>query len=182
MWQGIIIAAHQRDTGDLLRLHHGEPERALLSSSILTLIGVWHSTRPFVQSNMLRRCNWFRLETLFRQDSNQTVQGKEVLGTRTDFVNKHPSLLQTPSYSFSRTSRTSEVCVGAVKGFLIHKNNPTQHFSDLLMLSEIEELQPVLLNLENGHSKDIDCVRVNGATDEGPSHHQVQYWWTEWQV
>ncbi len=30
------------------------------------------------------------------------------------------------------------------------------------------------------HNKDIDCIRVDGATDEGPSHELVQYWWTEW--
>ena len=29
-------------------------------------------------------------------------------------------------------------------------------------------------------NKEIDCIRVDGATDEGPSHELVQYWWTEW--
>ena len=51
--------------------------------------------------------------------------------------------------------------------------NPTQHFSDLVMLSVKEELEHVFQN------KDVDCARVGGATDEGPSHELAQYWWTE---
>ena len=27
--------------------------------------------------------------------------------------------------------------------------------------------------------KPIDCVRVDGAMDEGPSHNEVQFFWTE---
>lgn len=64
--------------------------------------------------------------------------------------------------------------MGVVKAVPIHKKSPSQHFSDLLMLSAVEELKPVFQNLETGCSKSIDCVRVDGATDEGPSHHQVQ--------
>ena len=79
-------------------------------------------------------------------------------------------------------SATSEVCVGVVKAAPIHKKSPSQHFSDLLMLSAIGELKPVFQNLMTCSNKSIDCVRVDGATDEGPSHHQVQYWWTEWHV
>ena len=30
--------------------------------------------------------------------------------------------------------------------------------------------------------KPIDCIRVDGAGDEGPSHDTVQYWWTEWHL
>ena len=63
-------------------------------------------------------------------------------------------------------------CV-VVKAAPIHKKDPTQHFSDLIMLSSKEYLKPVFQN------KDIDCIRVDGAMDEGPSHELVQYWWTE---
>ncbi len=31
-------------------------------------------------------------------------------------------------------------------------------------------------------TKDIDCIRVDGASDEGPSHDEVQFWWTEWHL
>lgn len=34
----------------------------------------------------------------------------------------------------------------------------------------------------SGCSKQVDCIRVDGATDEGPSHESVQYWWTLWHI
>lgn len=72
----------------------------------------------------------FRLDTLTtcKQYTNPTVIGKDILSTRTDYVNKHPSVLQTTSYNFTQTGTTSEVCVGVVKPVPIHKKNPTQHF------------------------------------------------------
>ena len=90
--------------------------------------------------------------------------------------NKHPSVLQTTSYDSTKTGTTSEVCIGLVKATPIHKNNPTQHFSDLLMPTAKDELQPVFKNTLTGLNKDNDCIRVDGATDEGPSHELVQYW------
>lgn len=35
------------------------------------------------------------------------------------------------------------------------------------------------LMLALGFVKSIDCIRVDGAMDEGPSHEEVQYWWTK---
>ena len=118
----------------------------------------------------------FRLDTLTtcKQYKTPTVYGQEILTTRTDYVSSHPAVLQTTSYNFTGTSTTSEKCVGVVKAAPIHKKDPTQHFSDIIMLSSKEYLKPVFQN------KDIDCIRVDGATDEGPSHELVQYWWTEW--
>ena len=29
------------------------------------------------------------------------------------------------------------------------------------------------------YSESIECIRVDGASDEGLSHEEVQYWWTE---
>ena len=31
--------------------------------------------------------------------------------------------------------------------------------------------------MSTGNLKQIDCVRVDGACDEGPGH-EVQFWWT----
>ena len=123
----------------------------------------------------------FRLDTLAtcKQYSSPTVKGKEIFTTCTDYVNKYPSVLQTTSYTFTQTKTTAEVCVGIMKAAPIHKKNPTQHFSDLLILSATEELNAVSIPL-GIHNKVVDCVRVDGATDEGPSHDQVQYWWTNW--
>ena len=48
------------------------------------------------------------------------------------------------------------------------------------MLSNTPRLQSVFLNPTTGLNKQIDCIRVDGATDEGPSHEAVQFWWTLW--
>ena len=68
----------------------------------------------------------FRLDTLTtcKQYSTPTVQGTAVLTTRTDYVNRHHSVLQTTSYNFTRTKNTGEVCVGVVKAVPIHTKNP----------------------------------------------------------
>ncbi len=121
----------------------------------------------------------FRLDTLTtsKQYANPVVRGNDILTTRTDFVNKYPSSLQTTSYNFTATDTTSEVCVGIVKASGVHFKNPAQHFSDLEMLEEKEELRSVFT--WEGTPKPIDCARVDGATDEGPAHEEVQFWWTE---
>ena len=54
----------------------------------------------------------FRLDTLTtnKQYANPVVQGHDIVTTRTDYVNKYPSELQTTSYNFSCTDSTPEVC------------------------------------------------------------------------
>lgn len=123
----------------------------------------------------------FRLDTLTtcKQYAQPVVKGKDVLTTRTDYVNKYPSTLQTTSYNFTRTDTTMEACVGVVKApSIIHPKNPCQHASDLEMLEDKEELKPVFVNQGTGDFKAVDCVRVDGASDEGPSHEEVQFYWT----
>ena len=56
-----------------------------------------------------------------KQNTTPTVQGKNTLTTRTDYVNRHNSVLQTTSYNFTATRTTSEICVGVVKAVPIHK-------------------------------------------------------------
>ena len=46
------------------------------------------------------------------------------------------------------------------------------------MLSDATELKPAFINPHTGKKKLIECVRVDGATDEGPAHEQVQFWFT----
>jgi len=87
--------------------------------------------------------------------------------------------LQTTSYNFTKTTTTGEVCVGVVKAAKVHQKNPAQHIADLCMLESKEELLPVFVNLHTGLPKLVECVRVDGATDEGPSHDEVQFWWTQ---
>ena len=55
---------------------------------------------------------------------------------------------------------------------------PAQHMADLNMLQKKPELKPAFFS-PSGNEKLIECIRVNGASDEGPTHVEVQYWWTE---
>ena len=43
-------------------------------------------------------------------------------------------------------------------------------------------LQPAFLNLVTSISKQITCIRVDGASNEGPSHLEVQCWRTEYHL
>lgn len=47
------------------------------------------------------------------------------------------------------------------------------------MLEQVVELEPSFLNMETGETKKADCIRVDGAGDEGPDHEEVQFYWTE---
>ena len=51
--------------------------------------------------------------------------------------------------------------------------------ADLCMLETKTELALAFLNLHTGSPKTVECIRVDGALDGGPSHEEVQYWWTE---
>ena len=123
----------------------------------------------------------FRLDTLttHKQHPIPVLHGKDILTTRTDYVNKYSSTLQTTSYNFTATDTTVETCVGIVKAPGLHSKNPCQHAADLKMLETKEEIQHVFINPDTAVHKAIDCVRVDGASDEGPSHEEVQYYWTE---
>lgn len=67
------------------------------------------------------------------------------------------------------------MCAGVVKAPKVHEKNPVQHFADLEML---EVLKPVFFNMTNGRRKEIDFITVDRASDEGPGHEEVQFWWT----
>ena len=124
----------------------------------------------------------FRLDTLTTcsQYGTPTVEGKEIKTTRTDYVNKYPSILQVTSYNFTATKNVAEICAGVVKAPSgVHPKNPCQHAQDLNMLEGKEVLKSAFFNPETGCHKAIDAIRVDGASDEGPSHEEVQFYWTE---
>ena len=62
---------------------------------------------------------------------------------------------------------------GIVKPHILYPKNPSQHFADLCMLQKKPEFESCL------SSKLIDCIRVDGSTDEGPGHDEVQFLATE---
>lgn len=103
---------------------------------------------------------------------------QQALTTRTDYVNKYSSILQTTSYNFTGSYTTTELCAGVVKPSKVFEKNPAQHAADLQMLSRMSELQPAFINALTGQPKRISCVRVDGAGDEGPGHVEVQDWRT----
>ena len=118
----------------------------------------------------------FRLDTMTTHRLHRTpmVKGADAITTYTDYVNRYKSILQTTSYNFTKTNTTAEVCAGVVKATGVYPKNPTQHMCDLEMLEKVPEIQPVFEPL-----KSIECIRVDGAGDEGPSHEEVQFLWTE---
>ena len=122
----------------------------------------------------------YRLDTLATNNQHRTlvVDGKQTVTTHTDYVNRYPSVLQTTCYNFTGTKTTGELCAGVVKPVKVFPKNPAQRFADLKMLSSVPELQPAFINHLSGKPKKIECVRVDGAGDEGPAHLEVQFWWT----
>ena len=126
----------------------------------------------------------FRLDTLttHHQYSSPVVKGKDLLTTHTDYVNKYPSVLQTTSYNFSGTKCTDEYCAGVTKAQSLFTKCPAQHATDLQMLSKKDELKSAFYNPVSNAEKAVDCIRVDGAGDEGPGHEEVQFFWTEWHV
>lgn len=122
----------------------------------------------------------FRLDTLATHNKRATLCiAEEVpLTTKSDYVNKYPSTLQTTSYNFLGTGTTAEICAGVVKAVPLHSKNPAQHFNDLNKIETYLDVQPAFFNCLSGERKTKVCVRVDGGHDEGPTHKEVQFWWT----
>ena len=122
----------------------------------------------------------FCLDTMSTHRLHKTpmVQDQQALTTYTDFVNRYPSLLQTTSYNFSGTQTTAEVCVGVVKASGVYPKNPAQHAADISFLENHPEIKPVFIDPKTNERKAVDCIRVDGASDEGPVHEEVQFFWT----
>ena len=115
----------------------------------------------------------FRLDTTFTHKQHPSLNVTNTVTTHTDFVNKHTTNLQITSYNFPETDAYHETCVGVVKGSYVHEKNPSQHMADLTMLEKKHELAHLFT------PNNVEYVRVDGASDEGPSHVEVQYLWTE---
>lgn len=71
------------------------------------------------------------------------------------------------------TENTSDVCAAFVKGQALFRKNAAQHLSDLTMLQQTNP------SFKESLAKDIECIRVDGASDDGPGHDEVQFYWTE---
>ena len=122
----------------------------------------------------------FRLDTLATHRLHRTpaLKGQDTLTTYTDYVSKYPATISVTSYNLTATKTTAEHCAGVVKASGIYPKNPAQHAADLQMLEDSEELHNLFYNPESGNRKAVECVRVDGAAVEGPSHHELQFFWT----
>ncbi|CAB3977095.1 Chromatin modification-related YNG2 [Paramuricea clavata] len=117
----------------------------------------------------------FRLDTTYthRQYKSLSTDSQEVT-THTDYVNKYSSVLQTSSYLFMATDTTIEQCAGVVKPHIAFEKNPSQHAADFRMVKTTADFEFL-----KSKEKPVDCIRVDGATDERPSVKEVQFLWTE---
>ena len=77
--------------------------------------------------------------------------------------------LHTINTTLRLSGEIPELCAGVVKGTKIYPKNQTQHYADLEMLSDAAELHPAFTNPSTHNPKRLECIRVDGATDEGPS-------------
>ena len=78
----------------------------------------------------------FRLDSTYTHKAHKTLSVKNTVTTFTDFLNKHPTILQTTSYNFTKTLTTADVCAGVVKASAVHQKSATQHMADLNMLEK----------------------------------------------
>lgn len=117
----------------------------------------------------------FRLDTTYTHKQHKAVSGisDPEKTTRTDYVNKYASVLQTTSYMILPTNTTCQATAGIVKPHMVFPKNASQHTADLAMLENHEEFYDHIAQ------KKIDCIRVDGASDENPGHDEVQFLWTE---
>lgn len=121
----------------------------------------------------------FRLDSTFTHKNFPALSLKPTNTTRTDFVNKHPTQLQTTSYNFTKTETSDELCAGVVKASKLHEKSPSQHADDIVALEGVEKLKSAFYKDNAQDPKEVECIQVDGAGDEGPVHVEVQFMWTE---
>ena len=71
------------------------------------------------------------------------------------------------------TKTICQATAGVVKPHMVFPKNASQHAADLAMLENHGDFKDQIAQ------KKIDCIRVDGASDENPGHDEVQFLWTE---
>lgn len=117
----------------------------------------------------------FHLDTLSTHCLHRTpvIKGHEILATHTDYVNNHPSVLQTTCYNFSATKTTGELCGGVVKAAGLFDKNPAQHYADLDMLEKKSKLQPAFTNIDTNCKNGLNVSVLMGLLMNAP--HILKY-------
>ena len=121
----------------------------------------------------------FSLNTLATNNQHRTlvVDGKQTLTTHTDYLNKYPSTLQTMCYNFTGMARQESI-VHILSSLPRYFPNFLRRFeNDIHIASFNLSSQTVYLKVPK-----TLCGQVDEAGDEGPSHLEVQFWWTRQHV
>lgn len=79
-------------------------------------------------------------------------------------MNKCSAQLQVTSYNFSKTSTSTEVCVGIVKESGFHEKSP-QHAGVIEKVEKLECTTSVFLNDEKKKKKERNRMRGSGWWD-----------------
>ena len=112
----------------------------------------------------------FRLDTTYTHCHHKALFSEvQEVTTCTDFVNKYSSVLQTSSYLFMETGTNEERAAGIMNNHFSFRKNPSQHAADFKFLKTTPQEFKDSLN-----NKPVDCIQVDGATDERPSIVEVQ--------
>ena len=61
------------------------------------------------------------------------------LTTRTDYVNKYSSILQTSLYLLMSTDTTNEHALAIVKAHGVYQKNAAQHAADFVMVQDLQD-------------------------------------------
>ena len=83
-------------------------------------------------------------------------------------------MLQSTNYYFPSTDTTLKKTAGIVKAVGLFEKNPSQHIADYEMLTNERLLRGAFF--ESDKFKPDQCIRVDGATDEGPSYSEVSFY------
>ena len=95
----------------------------------------------------------FRLDTFTHKQHRALASST----TRTDYVNKYSSILQTSSYLFLETETTAQFGAGVVKPHVVFPKNPAQRAADIEYLEQKEELKPCMSNNNLGQNSLGKC-------------------------
>lgn len=120
----------------------------------------------------------FCLDTMATHRLHKTpmVKGQHTLITYTDYVNHYPSILQT-SYSLWYTNNSRGLCWYGKSQWSISQESCST-YSRYACLEQHPDIQPLCIDMRTESRKLIECVRIDGASDEGLSHEEVQFFWT----
>ena len=115
----------------------------------------------------------FCLDTTYTHKQYKTMSLKDnpEVTTRTNYVNKYKSVLQTSMHLIMETQNRTQKVLGVVKAHQLYPKDPSQHMADLYIMCKLEDFTADM-------RKPVDCIRVDEASDEGPTHIEVQFVWT----